>query len=157
MKAIRPGPSRIKLLFGLALSLLAASCGGSSDTSSSYNDPYPFTMNYSVYIKVADVDGNPMSDVTVWVDGEPAAQKTTAEYTTLGDGFPEDMRGFSYNFSAFGDTSIDLPGDRDEITVSVSKTGYKVLTDSFIVREYDNETTIYYSNTFIMEPETNNP
>jgi hypothetical protein len=114
-------------------------------------------MYYYVYIKAADMDGNPMSDVTVWIDGEPAVQKTSGEYTTLGDGFPEDMQGFKCNFSTSGSTSIDNPGDRDEITISVSKTGYEVQSDSFTMREYYNTTTIYYWNTFIMEPDTGNP
>lgn len=161
MKGNRSIYSHIKLILGLCLCLLPVSCGGGSDSSSylssSYQDPYPFTMYYDIYIKVADLDGNPMSGVTVWVDGEPLDEKTSGEYTTLGSEYPTDLQGFKCNFIHHGSTSIDFPGDRDEIVVAVSKTGYKLKSDSFIMREYYDTTTIYYWNTFIMEPDNSNP
>ena len=149
-----------------ALALAVSSCGGGMDTTSygssssyysggSYSyDPYPYNQYYTVYLKVADKDGNPLGGVTVWVNDEPEDSKTSSYYSSLGYGYPDSWQGWNTNFSTdYHYTKIDYEGDTDEVTVSVSKTGYEVQSTTITVPDNRYGSDLMYRITFIMEPE----
>lgn len=142
------------------LSLVVLLSGCSSDW---YEDDYDDYIDYDnqtfqktlfVYLNVADQDGHPVPDVTVWIDGAQQETRTAAEYDRLGSQFPPDWRGWEYNWSG-GPFWYDLrdSGGEARIEIMVSRSGLRTQRTTLRFDRWDPR-EIYARQTFVMEPAT---
>lgn len=132
--------------------LLTAGCGSDwweDDWNGDWNEPSPW-KSVHIYLNVADQDGNPLPGVTVWVAGEAQPEKTRDRYQHLGQGFPPDWVGWSYNWDG-GPFWFNLrDGDDEIIEIRVSRSGYRSQRTTFRL-EYWGPDEVYVRQTFVME------
>ncbi len=150
-------PTRaIGTLLGLAALVavvLGAGCG--SDWWDDDDDHYYSHRDKTVfiYLNIADQDGDPLSEVTVWVDGTKQSDKSADEYSELGNQFPPDWRGWEYNWSG-GPYFFDVyrcPGYTCRVEILVSTSGWRSQKTHIVINEYDPD-EIYFRQTFVLEP-----
>jgi len=141
---------RTLLVLGACVSVLFAlqGCGGGGD----YDEPEPRYHDMTIILNVSDFDGDALGEVTVWVNGVAQAEKTSWQFVTLGDGYPESWQGHRANWIKGGFT-VATYGAYDVATVEVivSKTGYYTQATEFDVSD-DLPSEVYARDTFIMEP-----
>lgn len=149
--------SVIALLSALVLVVLLSGCGGDwyedpDDYVDYDNQTYQKTL--FVYLNVADQDGAPLSDVTVWIDGAQQERRTAAEYDRLGSQFPPDWRGWEYNWNG-GPFWYDLrdSGGEARVEIMVSRSGLQTQRTTLRFDRWDPR-EIYARQTFVMEPVT---
>jgi len=149
----------ISIAIVATVALLAAGCG--SDfwyDDDYYYDDYETTSprkDLRIYLNVADQDGHPLRNATVWVDGTQQEDKTDDEYRELGDNFPNGWSGWEYNWRS-GPLRFFVY-DRDgskRIEIIVSKSGWESQRTSIKIGRYDPD-DIYMRQTFVMERSAN--
>ena len=144
-------------LAGLLVAVLLAGCG-SDYWEDEDDDYYPNSRDKTVhiYLNISDQDGQALPDVTVWVDGTKQTEKSSDEYSRLGNQFPADWRGWEYNWRG-GPYFFDVwrcSRRVCSIEVMVSRSGYQSQKTHITFDQYDpNE--IYFRQTFVMEESSN--
>jgi len=157
-KAGRRRARAISALVGLvvlAAAVFGAGCG--SDWCDDDDDDWHAHRDKTVfiYLNIADPDGDPLSEVTVWVDGTKQTDKSSDEYSELGNQFPPDWRGWEYNSSG-GPYFFDVyrcPSYTCRIEIQVSKSGWRSQKTHIVINDYDPD-EIYFRQTFVLEPTT---
>ena len=153
---------RTRLLISIAIAaavvLLAAGCGSDFWYDDYYYDDYDDTSprkDLRIYLNVADQDGNPLQNATVWVDGTQQEDKTDDEYRELGNNFPNGWSGWEYNWRSgpLRFLVYDIDGSK-RIKIIVSKSGWESQRTSIRVSRYDPD-DIYMRQTFVMERSAN--
>jgi len=146
------------LLSALGLVTLLSGCGGTW-----YEDDYDDYIDYDnqtyqktlfIYLNVADQDGDPLPDVTVWIDGVEQDARTADEYEQLGNQFPPDWRGWEHNWNG-GPFWFDLrdSGGEARVEIMVSRSGLRTQRTTLRFDRWDPR-EIYARQTFVMEPAT---
>ncbi len=153
---------RTRLLISIAIAaavvLLAAGCGSDFWYDDYYYDDYDDTSprkDLRIYLNVADQDGNPLQNATVWVDGTQQEDKTDDEYRELGSNFPNGWSGWEYNWRSGPLRFVVRDSDGSKrIEIIVSKSGWESQRTSIRVSRYDPD-DIYMRQTFVMERSAN--
>jgi len=141
-----------------ALGVLVALAGCDADWyeddwDDDYDDGSSYDKTVYFYLNVADEDGDPLQNVTVWIDGTRQDDKTEDEYERLGNQFPPDWRGWRYNWSG-GPFWFDVrgcSGGTCSIEIMVSRSGYQTQRSHVPFDRWDPR-EIYVRQTFVMEP-----
>ncbi len=120
----------------------------------SYDDDPSWVKTLTIYLNVADQDGEPLEGATVWVDGSSVQNRTDDDYRRLGNRFPPDWRGWRYNWSGgpFRFDVRDCYADICTIEILVSKTGWETQRTSITFDRWDPD-DISMRQTFVMEPD----
>jgi len=133
--------------------LLAAGC--SSDWNNDDDGYYRGSRDKTVfiYLNISDADGEALPNVTVWVDGTRQGEKSSDEFSELGNQFPRDWRGWEYNWDGgpFFFNVRQCSGSVCDIEVMVSRSGYQSQKTTITFNEWDPD-EIYFRQTFVMEP-----
>lgn len=133
--------------------LLLSGCGGDWCDDEWCEDDYPSPQKtIFLYLNVADEDGNPLPNVTVWVAGSQQDEKTDDEYSRLGTQFPPEWQGWEYNWSGgpYWFDVRDCAGDRCDIEILVTRSGY-VSQRTYIPLDAWDPDEVYVRHTFVME------
>ena len=153
--------TRLLILIAIAAAVVLLTTGCGSDfwyEDDYYYDDYEETSPWKevrVYLNVADQDGDPLTNATVWVDGTQQDDKTDDEYRELGNNFPSGWRGWEYNWRG-GPFTFDVrdSGGSKLVEIIVSKTGWESQRTTITLRRYDPD-DIYMRQTFVMERSAN--
>lgn len=151
-----PFGGSILLMLGacVVVPMLIVGCSSDDwdDDDDYYCDPSPRYHHMTVILKVADLAGDALGQVTVWVDGVPQVERTSWEFVSLGAGYPESWWGFKANWIKSGFTvATYAESDVAKVIVQVSKPGYYTEATTFNVED-SLPTEVYARDTFIMEP-----
>jgi len=131
------------LVAGVLLACTVSGCGALQF--------YPTDQQYQVVLQIADQDGLPVANAAVWIDQNLMEERSAAEFSMLGAGFPSTWQGWAYNFlSPKLKVRIDYEGDSDQVQVIVSKSGYRTQDFSWEVSEQSE--TQFFRRVVLLEP-----
>lgn len=138
----------------LLVATLGVGCGSDWDDDHHRYPGRDKTIN--IYLNISNADGEALQNATVWVDGTKQDEKTSDEFSRLGQQFPPDWRGWQYNWSG-GPYFFDVyqcSGRTCRIEILVSKSGWQSQKTHITFGQWDPD-EIYFRQTFVMERSTN--
>jgi len=147
------GTRAVAIFMLSVVALLVAGCSSDWDDDDYDHHRNSWDKTVFVYLNVSDPDGEALPNVTVWVDGTRQEEKSSDEFSELGNQFPSDWRGWEYNWED-GPFFFDVRRCSRwvcDVEVMVSRSGYQSQKTTITFNEWDPD-EIYFRQTFVMEP-----
>ncbi len=138
MNATNRAFAKLASVAALVALLVLSGCGGSGDSEYSPYDDYPQYRYLTLYLRVQDVDGDPVRGARVYINDERVDGYTAGRWYEIGAEGPVEWEGWPYNWAVEDlPVRIDRRGQVRRLRIEVVKSGWGTRRSTVYVRDSD--------------------